>query len=175
MECSARFLPRCSLSLQSLQMSARMDVNSLEGTIPNYVSTPSGLFASQPVQGIVHLWQTLVKIFSGGPYLPSSNATPLSHITIPLSIWIANAKSSPPPAVSLSLLCTCRPVRKKWMHSIDDAVAITSRNYGQSSPTNRRSPRMGSTLHTYIPRGDHSQHTESHLLSSGVVLGYQIL
>ena len=65
MECSARFLSRCSLSLESLQMSARMDVNSLEGTIPNYGSTPSGLFASQPLQGIVHLWQTLVKIFSG--------------------------------------------------------------------------------------------------------------
>ena len=173
MECSARFLPRCSLSLESLQMSARMDVNSLEGTIPNYGSTPSGLFASH-FKGLSIYGRHLSKYFRG-PYLPSSNATPLSHITIPLSIWIANAKSSPPPALSLSLLCTCRPVRKKWMHSIDDAVAITSRNYGQSSPTNRRSPRMGSTLPTYIPRGDHSQHTESHLLSSGVVLGYQIL
>ena len=145
MECSARFLPRCSLSLESLQMSARMDVNSLEGTIPNYGSTPSGLFASH-FKGLSIYGRHLSKYFRG-PYLPSSNATPLSHITIPLSIWIANAKSSPPPAVSLPPLHlqTCP---QKWMHSIDDAVAITSRNYGQSSPTNRRSPRMGSTLHT---------------------------
>ena len=153
-----------------------MDVNSPEGTIPNLITfqLQAVCLHLNPFKGLSIYGRHLSKYFRG-PYLPSSNATPLSHITIPLSIWIANAKSSPPPAVSLSLLCTCRPVRKKWMHSIDDAVAITSRNYGQSSPTNRRSPRMGSTLCTYIPRGDHSQHTESHLLSSGVVLGYQIL
>ena len=148
-ECSARFFPRrLSLPLASLQMSARIDVNSLERAVLNAFQAVCLQF--NPFEGLSFYGRHLSKYFRG-PYLPSANATPLSsHITIPLSIWIANAKSRPacrPTLLSSPLLSvhlqTC-PL-KTWMHPIADAVAITSRNYGQLSPSNWFSPRMGST------------------------------
>ena len=59
-ECSASSL---FLSPPSLQMSARIDVMSLERALLKCVL--SGLFAVQSLRRIFLLWQTLVKIFSG--------------------------------------------------------------------------------------------------------------
>ena len=59
-ECSASSL---FLSPPSLQMSARIDVMSLERALLKCVLC--GLFAVQSHRRIVLLWQTLVKIFSG--------------------------------------------------------------------------------------------------------------
>ena len=106
--------------------------------------------SSIPSQDFSFMADTCQNIFWVLIYPRSANATPLSHITIPLSIWMANAKSRP--AVLAPSPCTCRPAHKKWMHPIADAVAITSRNYGQLSPTKRFSPRMGSTLYPTQPR-----------------------
>ena len=173
MECSARFLPRCCLSLESLQMSARMDVNSLEGTIPNYVSTPSGLFASEPLQGIVHLWQTLVKIFSESLSTIVKCHAVIAYHDTPINLdskcqiqsSCCLSPSSAPADLSAKNGCTrlTTPLRLQ--------VVITDNNL----------PRIGA-LRGWAALDIPASHvgtiilnTESHLLSSGLVLGYQIL
>ena len=94
-----------------------------------------------PFGGLSFYGRHLSKYFRG-PYLTSANATPLSHIMIPLAPIHLDSKCQIPSCCPPSP-CTCRPAdlpTKKWMHPIADAVAITNRNYGQSTPTNRFSP-----------------------------------
>ena len=140
-ECSASSL---FLSLPSLQMSARIDVMSLERALLKCVL--SGLFAVQSHRRIVLLWQTLVKIFSGSlstldrqmprRYRISRYPYPFGW-QMPNPVLLSSLLLRAPADLPTKNGCTRLPI----------AVAITSRNYGQLSPTKRFSPRMGSTLY----------------------------
>ena len=106
--------------------------------------------SSIPSQDCPLMADTCQNIFWVLIYPRSANATPLSHITIPLSIWMANAKSRP--AVLAPSRAPADLPTKNGCTRLPIAVAITSRNYGQLSPTKRFSPRMGSTLYPTQPR-----------------------
>ena len=100
---------------------------------------PRGLFAVQSLRAVVLLWQTLVKIFSGSLSSIGKCHAVIAYHDTPIHL---DSKCQIPSCCPPSP-CTCRPAdlpTKKWMHPIADAVAITNRNYGQSSPTNRFSP-----------------------------------
>ena len=142
-ECSASSL---FLSLPSLQMSARIDVMSLERALLKCVLC--GLFAVQSHRRIVLLWQTLVKIFSGSlstldrqmprRYRISRYPYPFGW-QMPNPVLLSSLLLRAPADLPTKNGCTRLPI----------AVAITSRNYGQLSPRNG-SLRGWAAL--YIPR-----------------------